>query len=232
MKFLPQGIRGERQTVTYNTVKDQIVQYVQKTYKNGQDIAVSLRDLQAKDLSPYAPVRGTSIETATNANTKEQTGMDIRYQAKLERFLDREQVLEANLSIAYALIYSTYCNKTMQYQIEEHPDFETKIRDDPIELLPNIKVLMHDPIRAKYPFTSLTKAMTRILNIRQRENEGLLEYIKQFKESRDIMKTHIGTDILDKFVKNTKDYQDENDATLKKEMKDKAFAKWMAYLLI
>ncbi len=46
------------------------------------------------------------------------------------------------------------------------------------------------------------------------------------------MKTHIGTDILDKFVENTKDYQDKNDATLKKEMKDKAFAKWMAYLLI
>ena len=46
------------------------------------------------------------------------------------------------------------------------------------------------------------------------------------------MKTHIGTDILDKFVENTKDYQDESDAAIRKLMKDQAFGKWMAYLLI
>jgi hypothetical protein len=40
----------------------------------------------------------------------------------------------------------------MQNRIEEHPDYESKIQDDPIELLEKIKVLMHNPIRAKYPF--------------------------------------------------------------------------------
>jgi hypothetical protein len=135
--------------------------------------------------------------------------MDVRYQAELERFLGREQVLEANLSKAYALLFSTYCNKTMKNRTEEHPNFETKIRDDPIKLLANIKVLMHDPKRAKYSFASLTEAMIRIMNIRQLENEGILDYVKRFKESRDIMKTHIGTDILDKFAENTKEYQEE-----------------------
>ena len=210
MKFFPHGIGRERQTVTYETVKDHIVQYVQKTYKCGQDIAVSLRDLQKKDLNPTAPIRGISSETDANANAREQAGMDIVYQAELERYLDRKDTLEQNLNKAFALIYSTYCNKVMQNRIEEHPDYETIIRDNPIELLAKIKVLMHDPIRAKYPFASLTEAITRILNIRQMENEGLLEYVKRFKESRDIMKTHIGTNILDKFVENTKDYQDEN----------------------
>ena len=46
MKFFPHGIGRDRQTVTYDTVKDHIVQYVQKTYNNGQDIAISLRDLE------------------------------------------------------------------------------------------------------------------------------------------------------------------------------------------
>ncbi len=133
---------------------------------------------------------------------------------------------------AYALIFSTYCNKTMQNRVEEHPEFETTIRDDPIELLNKIKVLMHDPIRAKYPFASLTEAISRMLNLKQSENEGLLDYVKRFKESRDIMKSHVGTDILDKFVENTLEYRDETDTTLKKEMKDGAFDRWMAYLLI
>ena len=90
-----------------------------------------------------------------------------------------------NLNKAYALIFSTYCNKTMQDRIEEHPDYENTIRDDQIELLSKIKVLMHDPIRAKYPYASSTEAMIRILNIKQIENEGLLDYVKRFKETRD-----------------------------------------------
>jgi hypothetical protein len=93
-------------------------------------------------------------------------------------------------------------------------------------------VLIHGPIRAKYPFASLTEAISRMLNLKQSENEGLLDYVKRFKESRDIMKSHVGTDILDKFVKNTLEYRDESNTTLKKEMKDGAFDRWMAYLLI
>jgi hypothetical protein len=105
-------------------------------------------------------------------------------------------------------------------------------RNDPIELLNKIKVLMHDPIRAKYPFASLTEAISRMLNLKQSENEGLLDYVKRFKESRDIMKSHGGTDILDKFVENTLEYRDETDTTLKKEMKNGALDRGMAYLLI
>jgi hypothetical protein len=95
-----------------------------------------------------------------------------KLEAELERYLERKDTLEQNLTKAYALIFSTYCNKTMQNWIEEHPDYESMIRDNPIELLDKIKVLMHDPIRAKYPFASLTEAMIRMLNIKQIENKG------------------------------------------------------------
>jgi hypothetical protein len=46
------------------------------------------------------------------------------------------------------------------------------------------------------------------------------------------MKSHVGTGILDKFVEKTLEYQDESNTTLKQEMKDGAFDKRMAYLLI
>jgi uncharacterized FAD-dependent dehydrogenase len=74
--------------------------------------------------------------------------------------------------------------------------------------------------------------MSRMLNIKQIESEGLLDYVKRFKESGDSMKSHVGTDILDKFVENTREYQDETDQNLQQNMKDGAFNKWMAYLLI
>ena len=37
---------------------------------------------------------------------------------------------------------SIYCNGTMQHRIEEHPDFESMIQNDPIELLKAIKILL------------------------------------------------------------------------------------------
>ena len=120
----------------------------------------------------------------------------------------------------------------MHNRIEEHPDYVTTIRGNPIELLMKIKVLMHDPVRAKYPFASLTEAMVRMLNIKQQEHEQLLDYIKSFKQFRDITKSHVGTDILDRFVENTREYRDEKDVATQKEMKNGAFNKWMAYLLL
>ena len=44
MKFQPHGIGRDRQTVTFDTVKDHIIQVVQKSYKHGLDIAKTLRE--------------------------------------------------------------------------------------------------------------------------------------------------------------------------------------------
>ena len=67
--------------MTYNTVKDHIVQYVQKTYRNGQDIAIALRNLQKVDLMGERPHRGESFSPDENEARMEQSGLDIVYQA-------------------------------------------------------------------------------------------------------------------------------------------------------
>ena len=67
--------------------------------------------------------------------------------------------------MAYALIFGTYCSKVIQSQVEEHPDYETRIRDDPIELLKTVDVLMHDTVRAKYPYASMYDAMMCLFNL-------------------------------------------------------------------
>ena len=77
-----------------------------------------------------------------------QSGLDITFQEELRHHMDMEQDFRIELVQTYALIYSNYCTKTMQVRIEEHPDFTTKIRNDPIELLEVIKTLTHDPVRA------------------------------------------------------------------------------------
>jgi hypothetical protein len=93
MKVYPHGIGRDRQAVTYDTVKDHIVQYVQKTYRNGQDTAVSIRNLAVINLTPHEPSRGTATRADAAENLKQKAGVDILYQAKIERYLDRKDTL-------------------------------------------------------------------------------------------------------------------------------------------
>ena len=139
----------------------------------------------------------------------EQDGYNILYTMEVQNYyMERKITLDTNLGRVYALILSTYCNRRMQHCIEEHPDFESMIQNDPIdcELLMAIKIVMHDPIRAKYPYASLTEALMRTLNIKQLEHKSLINYMKRFKQLRDVLKSHIGGDILNKFVKNLPEY--------------------------
>ena len=76
--------------------------------------------------------------------------------------MERKEQLNKGLSKAYVLIFNNYCTRAMQSRIEEHPEFEMKIEDDPIELLDVIKTLTHDTVRAQYPIASMTDAYTRL----------------------------------------------------------------------
>ena len=128
------------------------------------------------ELSKEEPTRTISKATEANEAAIEQVGLDIKYQEELRHFLDQKDSLRQGLIKAYALIFSNYCNKTMQNRIEEHPDFEIEIENNPIELLEAIKALMHDPVLAQYPLVMMTDALTRLVNVKQMESEPLLDY--------------------------------------------------------
>ena len=97
--------------MTYSSVKESLVQYVQRTYKWGQDIAKSLRDETVINLDPMAPVRKFSSETDAEKKRLDQEGLDLLYIAEVSRFIERKEALEVNLTKAYTLIFSTYCNR-------------------------------------------------------------------------------------------------------------------------
>ena len=157
-------------------------------------------------LAPKTEVdNGTSKPREKEDISIEQDGLDIEFREELHTWRKRQDTFTENITKAYALIFS-HCNKTMQNIIEEHLDFETKVRDDPIELLKAIKTLMYNPSRANYGYASLTEALVRIITVTQDHDERLIDYTKRFKQSRDIVKYSLGTDILDKFVTNTKEY--------------------------
>jgi hypothetical protein len=86
-------------------------------------------------------------------------------------------------------------------------------------LLQAIEILINDPVWARYPYASVTEAMTRFMTCRQLENKPLADYVKRFKSYQDSMAQNMGMDFLKDFVKNTKQYADETDTDKQDVMK-------------
>ena len=230
VKFSPINYQGKTTVATYATTKDAVVQHIRKTYRGGIDIGQSIEDGVILDLNTRMPVRSISTRTDATEKVVDQSGLDIRFQEELRRHLERKDTLEQGMDKAYALIFSTYCTKVMQGRIENHPDFDT-IKNDPIAVLEAIKSLMHDSVRAQNPVVSMTETLKRLVNARQQENESLLDYVKRFKQLRDVVKSMMGSTILDAFTQNRTDYQAADPAE-QAVLKAQAISEWMAYLLM
>jgi hypothetical protein len=194
MKFIPHGIGKEvRQTAIYQTVKDYVIQLVQKSHRNGKDVADSIRKMEKINMTTRIPLRKISAASVADDKATEQEGFIILYKGEIDRYMKRKHELDDNMNKTYSLIYLQHCNKTIQDRIHAHPDFETKIKNDPIELLKAIKILINDPVRARHPYASVTEAMTRFMTCRQLErNKPLANYVKRFKGNQDSMAQNMG----------------------------------------
>ena len=79
LKFTPYGSNYGKPTATYDTVKDSILQFIQKTFRNGEDIVVSLRDEEKIDLSDRAPVLGMAEDEDEKKREIKQKALELRY---------------------------------------------------------------------------------------------------------------------------------------------------------
>jgi hypothetical protein len=92
--------------------------------------------------------------------------------------------------------------------------------------------LINDPVRARYPYASVTESITRFMTCKQLENESLTDYVKRFKSNRDRLAQTMGKEFLTKFIENTREYQDEPDVDKQNKMYKAAYPRWTAYMLM
>lgn len=234
LKFGPL-VQGKALTASYATVKEAIVLHIQKSYVDGNDVAQSLEHEGLIDLETEEPERKLSAKEDAEAARIEQTGFDMKYQEALRGFSGRTDNLRRNMLRAYALIFNDYCNPTMKSRLEQQSNFESEIKNHPIKLLEVIKILMHAPIRATYPMIPMTDALIRLVNVKQMDQELVADYIKRFKQLRDVAKSHLGTAVLDQYVEHSAEYMELDpdpgeDLAAKKKLKNAAYDTWMAYL--
>ena len=208
--FAPKTQGQGNKYATFTSVKEKIVQEAQKKFKYGSDVAKSLKDGKLIDLSTSKPKMKLSLETDSAKQKVEQRMYEIDYQEEVSRFLDRKTHLEENMKKIYTEIFTKYCTRSMQQRLEEHPDFED-FEDDPIKTLEVIRNTTHDTVRAQYPMVSIVDALARWLNVRQYDEEDLVEYTKRMKQLSDVVKSMIGDSILHEYAKGLKVYKATSD---------------------
>jgi hypothetical protein len=128
---------------------------------------------------------------------------DMITKGEVEKYLTRKDNLRQNQPKAFSVIMQDFCTPDMTREIQTHPDFKSKIEDNPFELLKVVKTLMHNPTRACYPFLQLTDIALSFLLCRQYENEQPANFKKRLEEKADIFASLVGDNILDEFVKTT-----------------------------
>ena len=93
-----------------------------------------------------------AVKAAAEVTRKhQQKANNLKFQTDYKIHKEREQEYNDIMNQVFSIIVAVFCSKTMVHRIEQHPEYKTKIQDDPIDLLEAIKTLVHDPIRAQYP---------------------------------------------------------------------------------
>ena len=103
----------------------------------------------------------------------------------------------------YALIWEKYCSREVQCALKEISDFNSVVKNEPLELLARVERLMHTPMKAKYPPLTLIEVLYSFLLQKKGDNEELLDYLGRFKSERNVMMSMFGESMLDGFAENT-----------------------------
>jgi hypothetical protein len=93
LKFSPIQYQGSTLAATYATVRDAIIQQIEKTYKGGSYVGKSLEDMKEVDLTTAVTIRNIATAADPDAKIVEQAGLDIMYDNEVGRYLDRKETL-------------------------------------------------------------------------------------------------------------------------------------------
>ena len=120
----------------------------------------------------------------------------------------------------------------MQQRIETHPDYATRIVDNPIVLLEEIQKMMHETVRAQYNMLTFVEAIEAFVTIKQKNDEDLVDYSKRFKQVRTTYKSYLGKTLFDHYVGTLPEYTAAADDAARNKIKSDTFEAFSALLIL
>ena len=164
-KFHPHG--SGKNTASFSQTLNEVILSIQKSWDGGKDIADTLEARKKIDMKTERPEREESQEIDAKKKEFEQESLDMAFKEDYKRFLGRLDLYERNLPRAFALIMKNYCTPQMVIRLKEIGDYETRVKNEVLNLLTEIEKIMNQPKRSSYPFLSLADTHAGMLNFKQ-----------------------------------------------------------------
>ena len=199
-------VGSAKQASDYVTCTNYIINYIRIHFQDPEQIATALEKFEEPDFLSMEPIM--QISTATDAAVKaaENRKYEKQYEVLYTAFNDKKVQYEANKSKAHALLWQQ-CTSMMRSKITSRPEFETEIKGNPIKLLEAIKQHALSYESTQYRMKTICDAMKSLINLKQKEDENPIDYLKRFKVALDVFYSHVGKDFtFPRIVEEHEDY--------------------------
>ena len=172
------AIGSSKHASDYSSVTYFILNHLSKTLNQGHVLVEALEKGQPIDPDTWKPTMAKSEVTTSGSITTAVSNWadEIEYQAQLELWLKNKELYKTNVAKAYATIWEQ-CNTAMKNKILQKSNYENKIKNSPFKLLEAVKVHSVTYSETRFPLVSITEAYRSMLNIKQGENNSLIDYV-------------------------------------------------------
>ena len=184
-------IGSAKQASDCSVITQFIINHIRKMFEFGNHIEDVL-EIQ-KEVTLAAPKLKAVAENSKNKELKAKENKFL-YKAQVTAFVARKEKCAANKGKAFALIYGQ-CNKALQHKLQLRTDFEEEIKGNPIKLLDAISEHSMSYVENKYPFSTVLDTIKNYINLKQTEEECLVDYTRRFRLEKKIMETQIGGEL-------------------------------------
>ena len=180
-------------------------------FKQGIYIGTALEDGKDYDFTPDRPkplvivlIDGNEEEKLLKMGQNESNKID--YQMNMAEYNDKIKTYGENRYKAYCLLWDK-CSPQMRQSIETKADYKTAIKNNPFELLKTIEALSYNYQESRYEIAIMADAIRTFVNLKQKDDENLTNYLDRFKAASDNMLAQKGSPvILSKYIESFDDY--------------------------
>ena len=95
---------SNKQASNYESTTEFIINYIKGDFNYGNDIAESLRNLEWTSIELWYPTLEMSSTTNNVINITETKQFELKYKAKLDAMVKREEIFNNNKTKAYSVI--------------------------------------------------------------------------------------------------------------------------------
>ena len=202
-------VGSAKQASDFITVTNFLINHMKRTYKKGIDIGNALEKREEMDFTPFAPTQLASTSEDEDTKTRENAQYAKQFEIEYTAYNDRIVQYNDNRDTAAATLWNQ-CTPTMRSKLQSRKDFEASVKDDPIKLLDAIEQHALSYESTQYIMKTICDAMKSFVNLRQKDDEGSIDYLKRFKAARDVFLSHVGKDfVFPRLMEDNAQYQEQ-----------------------